>query len=79
MYNCVCLCDDTLPIKTIKEKWIGGYKVGDRRVMGFDSLKKYLEPDFDLVVEQDMPFVIRETIREHQWTVAHTTIWSRKN
>lgn len=46
---------------------------------GFDTLKKILEPNFELVKEQDMPFLIRETVRRHQWTVSHATIWIRKS
>lgn len=52
--------------------------LGDEKVRGFASLKRILEPDFDLLAEEDMPFVIRETVRKHQWTVAHATIWRRK-
>ena len=62
----------------MQDKWIGGYKVGDEEVRGFSTLKKILGPYFDLVAEQDMPFVIRETIRKHQWTVSHASIWIRK-
>ena len=45
---------------------------------GFDTLKQVLGQHFDLVEEQKMPYVIRETINEHQWTVAHATVWKRK-
>ena len=62
----------------LQSKWIGGYKLGDEEVRGFGTLKRILESDFDLVTEQDLPFLIRETVRKHQWTVAHATIWIRK-
>ena len=62
----------------MQSQWIGGYKLGDEEVRGFDTLKRILEPDFELVDEKDMPFMIRETVRKHQWTVAHATIWIRK-
>ena len=39
----------------------------------------WVEPGwFDLVHEENMPFVIRETRRKHQFTVAHATVWRRK-
>ena len=47
-------------------------------VTGFDGLRKTLSPHFDLVHEENMPFVIRETRRKHQFTVAHATVWRRK-
>ena len=58
---------------------IGGFREKDgKEVSGFDGLKRELEEYFDLVEEENMPFLIRETARKHQWTVAHTTIWRRK-
>ena len=42
---------------------------------GFDTLQRILRDDFDLLTAEDHAFVIRETIREHQWTVTHVTVW----
>ncbi len=47
-------------------------------VRGFDTLKRLLEDSFELVAHEDLAFVIRETVRKHQWTVAHVTVWKRK-
>ena len=47
-------------------------------VRGFSTLKQILEPNFELLADQDFPFLIRETVRKHQWTVAHVTTWKRK-
>ena len=58
-------------------KWIGGYTENGYEITGFVSLKQILAPYFELVEEQDMPFIIRETIRKYQWTVAHATVWRR--
>ena len=44
----------------------------------FDWLKSELEGEFDLVAEQDEPFLIRETARKFQWTVAMLTRWRRR-
>ena len=40
-------------------------------------LKKILAPHFELVEDHNMPFLIRETVRKYQWTVAHATVWRR--
>ena len=41
-------------------------------------LKEKLSADFDLVSEGNEPFLIRETARKFQWTVALVTKWARK-
>ncbi|XP_076816014.1 uncharacterized protein LOC143461946 [Clavelina lepadiformis] len=65
---------------TPKGKWLGGYTNNDgTEVRGFDTLKKLFAPNFDLLDTLDEPFLIRETVRKHQWTVAHVTIWKRKS
>ncbi|KAI0217522.1 hypothetical protein LSAT2_030701 [Lamellibrachia satsuma] len=65
---------------TPKDKWIGGYisKKTGKQVTGFDGLKQNLQKHFDLVHTRNMPFLIRETARKHQWTVAHVTVWCRR-
>ena len=45
---------------------------------GFDTLKRVLGLHFELVADQDLAFVIRETVHKHQWTVSHVTVWKRK-
>ena len=62
-----------------QSNWLGGYKDKDNKpVTTFDSLKKRLSGDFDLMEDSNMPFFIRETARKNQWTVAHATVWKRK-
>lgn len=64
---------------TSKYLWLGGfYNPSGDPVHGFDTLKEVMGPNFDLVEAKDIPFVIRETERKHQWTVAHATVWRRK-
>ena len=43
-----------------------------------DWLKDSLGSAFDLTGEYDEPFLIRETARKFQWTVAMLTVWRRK-
>ncbi|XP_076441679.1 uncharacterized protein LOC143280845 [Babylonia areolata] len=62
-----------------KSEWLGGYKDRDgNAVTGFDTLKKELDSSFILLEDRNLPFLIRETARKHQWTVAHATVWQRK-
>ncbi len=42
-----------------------------------DWLKDKLSPTFELLEEHDEPFLIRETARKFQWTVALLTKWRR--
>ena len=63
----------------LQTTWLGGYKDKDGKpVLGFDTLKKCLGADFDLLEDCEMPFFIRETAHKNQWTVAHATVWKRK-
>jgi putative 4-mercaptohistidine N1-methyltranferase len=43
----------------------------------FDWLRASLEPDFQLEKRTDLPFLIRETARKYQWSVALGTAWIR--
>jgi len=59
-------------------KWLGGYEREGRRYGTFDTLNRFLEPDFDLVHTSEMPFLIREHARKYQWSVSHASLWRRK-
>lgn len=64
---------------TPKNLWLGGYKDAEgKNVSGFDTLKRYLGTNFELIEDKPMPFFIRETARKNQWTVAHATIWKKR-
>ena len=63
---------------TPKEKWIGGYKRDGENVTTLDGLKEILGKDFELIDTKDVPFVIQETARKHQYTIAHMTIWQKR-
>ena len=57
---------------------IGAIKNDDgKELTALDGMKKLLEPHFELIAQEDMPFLIRETAGKHQWTVAHATVWVR--
>ncbi len=63
---------------TPKEKWIGGYKRDGENVTTLDGLKEILGKEFTLIDTRDVPFVIQETVRKHQHTIAHMTVWEKK-
>ena len=60
-------------------KWLGGYKDKDgAEVRGFDTLNEVMATHFELIEAVGMPLLIRETVRLHQWTMAHATVWRKK-
>ena len=74
-------CSDIIrsPFYFFQSKWLGGFTdKNGQPVTTFDTLKRVLGPDFDLIEEKNMPFFIRETARKNHWIVAHATIWIRK-
>lgn len=64
---------------TKKEEWLGGYREAGEPVWTLDGLKEALAPHFTMLGEpRDVPFVIRETRRKFQHTVAEVTVWELK-
>lgn len=64
---------------TEKENWLGGLQVDGEPVHSADTLKRLMRAlPFELVDEQDMPFLIREHARKFQWGCSHATVWRRK-
>lgn len=62
---------------TLKENWLGGKKINGENFTTLDGLHEYLDPGFEFLEKHDVPFVIRETRRKHQLTVAQMTIWRK--
>ena len=62
---------------TAKEKWIGGYKRDGENVSTLQGLEEILRKDFKLVDTKDVPFVIQETARKHQHTIAEMSVWEK--
>jgi len=63
---------------TAKEKWIGGYKRDGENVSTLQGLEEILRKDFKLVDTKDVPFVIQETARKHQHTIAEMSVWEKR-
>ena len=58
---------------TPRERWM---RQGEKRTP--DGLQNVLLPDFDLLHTGNLPFLIRETARKFQWTMAEASVWRRK-
>ena len=63
---------------TDKSNWLGGVKVNGENFSTLDALKQKLADSFDFEEAVDVPFVIRETARKHQHTVAQLTVWRKR-
>jgi len=63
---------------TPRDAWVGGFKKDGESYTTLDGLHDLLGAHFRLMQPaQDVPFVIRETRRKHQHTVAEVTLWER--
>ncbi len=63
---------------TKKEAWVGGYKRDGENFTTLDGLIEALGKHFKLIQgPQAVPFVIRETKRKYQHTLADVTIWEK--
>ena len=62
---------------TQKAKWLGGRREAGEPLSTFAGLSRGLADRFERVHTQDLPFVIRETARKHQHSLAEMTVWRR--
>jgi 5-histidylcysteine sulfoxide synthase/putative 4-mercaptohistidine N1-methyltranferase len=63
---------------TKKDAWLGGFRRGGEPYMTLEALKDLLNTHFVLLdAPQNIEFVIRETRRKFQHTVAELTAWER--
>ena len=64
---------------TPKENWLGGFKAQTgENYSTLEGLAENLAPEFELVGDpQDIPFVIRETARKFQHSVAEMSVWRK--
>ena len=64
---------------TPRSQWLGGFKKDGERYTTLDALHELLAEDFvPLGVPRDLPFVIRETARKFQHSVAQVSCWERR-
>ncbi|WP_115702431.1 5-histidylcysteine sulfoxide synthase [Legionella sainthelensi] len=64
---------------TDKSNWLGGIRVNGEFQKTIEGLKSLLKPRFNLLATEDIPFVIRETERTFQHSIAQLTLWQLKN
>lgn len=65
---------------TTKEKWLGGFKAATgENLTTLEGLRDALAPEFtQLGTAVDVPFVIRETRRKYQHSVAELSVWEKR-
>lgn len=64
---------------TKKDEWLGGYREAGEPVWSIDGLSRELLPYFTpLGAPREIPFVIRETRRKFQYSIAQLTVWELK-
>jgi len=63
---------------TSKDEWIGGYRKDGENFSTLDGLHEILDSDFRFIETKDIPFVIAETARKHQYTVAQMSVWEKR-
>ncbi len=66
-----------LEAHTPKAKWLGGIKRDGESIGTWEGLTAQLGGEFQLIETHDIPFVIRETERKFQHSVAEMTIWEK--
>ena len=62
---------------TPREKWLGGRREHGEPLSTLAGITRILAASFTAIDRQDIPFVIRETARKHQHSIAEMTIWRR--
>ncbi len=65
---------------TAREEWLGGFKKNGETWTTLEALRDILGGEFRLLADSpfDLPFVIRETARKFQHTIAQVTVWERR-
>ncbi len=63
---------------TPREKWLGGFKANTgENFTTLEGITQILSPEFEMLDTHDIPFVIRETRRKFQHTIAQMSIWKK--
>ena len=62
---------------TQKDNWLGGTKVNGENLSTLDALRQNLGSGFEFQGAVDVPFVIRETARKYQHSIAQMSIWRK--
>lgn len=57
--------------------WLGANE--ESGVQSHDALQALLGPEFDLVDERELQYVVREHARKFSLVLTHATIWRRRH
>ena len=63
---------------TPRDRWLGGYEDGAKRINTASALQDRLSPAFEFQRGMDIPFLIREHARKFQWSVSWAGMWLRR-
>lgn len=64
---------------TARDKWLGGGRENGEALSSYQALQRLLATEFEeIAAPQDVPFVIRETARKYQHTLAQVTLWRKR-
>lgn len=64
---------------TPKANWLGGIRENGEALGTYQALQRLLAEEFEEhMPPRDVPFVIRETARKYQHTVAQLTVWRKR-
>lgn len=47
-------------------------------VRSLDGMKQHMEPHFDLIEQEDIPYLIRQHARKYEWGMSCCTVWRRR-
>ena len=61
-----------------KANWLGGIRENGEALGTYQALQRLLAEEFEAHAPRDVPFVIRETARKYQHTVAQLTVWRKR-
>jgi len=67
-----------LPGYTARDKWLGGKVEDGKPISSKRSILDLLEPDFELVHEENVPFLIREHARKYQWGCSNCLVLRKR-
>jgi putative 4-mercaptohistidine N1-methyltranferase len=62
---------------TPRDRWLGGRLEQGKPLTTLEGMRRELAGSCELIGSEDIPFVIRETARKHQHTVAEASFWRR--
>lgn len=64
---------------TPKSNWLGGIRENGEALSTYQMLQRLLSEEFrEMAAPQDVPFVIRETARKYQHSIAQLTLWQKR-